>query len=45
MPARAGAARQTSTWPVALAAAEDDVTAQVLALALSAYLLPDRVPF
>ena len=34
-----------ATWPVALAAVEEDATAQVLALALAAYLLPDRVPF
>jgi alpha-1,6-mannosyltransferase len=33
-----------ATWPVALAAAEEDVAAQVFALALAAYLLPDRVP-
>lgn len=34
-----------STWPVALAAVEEDATAQVLSLALAAYLLPARVPF
>jgi hypothetical protein len=33
-----------STWPVALAAVGDDVLAQVVALALVAYLLPDRIP-
>jgi hypothetical protein len=34
-----------ATWPVVLAAVEEDVVAQVLALGLAAYLLPDRVPF
>jgi alpha-1,6-mannosyltransferase len=34
-----------ATWPVALAAVEEDAEAQVLALGLAAYLLPDRVPF
>jgi hypothetical protein len=34
-----------SSWPVALAAVEEDAPAQVLALALAAYLLPSRVPF
>ena len=34
-----------ATWPVVLAAVEEDVAAQVLALGLAAYLLPDRVPF
>jgi MYXO-CTERM domain-containing protein len=34
-----------ATWPVALAAVEEDAAAQVLALALAAYLLPSRVPF
>ena len=34
-----------AVWPVALAATEDDVLAQVVAIALAAYLLPDRVPF
>ena len=33
-----------STWPVALAAVEDDALAQVVALGLALYLLPDRVP-
>jgi hypothetical protein len=31
-------------WPVGLAAAEDDGLAQILALGIAAYLLPDRVP-
>jgi len=30
---------------VVLAAVEEDAVAQVLALGLAAYLLPDRVPF
>jgi hypothetical protein len=34
-----------ATWPVALAAVEEDAAAQVLALAVAAYLLPARVPF
>jgi len=34
-----------ATWPVVLAAVEEDAAAQVLALAVAAYLLPDRVPF
>jgi hypothetical protein len=34
-----------ATWPVVLAAVEEDAVAQVLALGLAAYLLPDRVPF
>ena len=34
-----------SSWPVALAAVEEDAAAQVLALGLAAYLLPSRVPF
>jgi len=34
-----------SSWPVALAAVEEDGAAQVLSLALAAYLLPSRVPF
>jgi hypothetical protein len=34
-----------SSWPVVLAAVEEDAAAQVLALALAAYLLPSRVPF
>lgn len=34
-----------ASWPVALAAVEEDGAAQVLALALAAYLLPARVPF
>lgn len=32
-------------WAISLAAVEEDTAACVLALALSAYLLPDRVPF
>jgi len=34
-----------ATWPVALAAVEDDAVAQVLALSTAAYLLPSRIPF
>jgi len=34
-----------ATWPVVLAAVEEDAVAQVLALVLAAYVLPDRVPF
>jgi alpha-1,6-mannosyltransferase len=34
-----------ATWPVVLAAVEEDTVAQVLALVLAAYVLPDRVPF
>jgi hypothetical protein len=34
-----------ASWPVALAAVEEDAAAQVLALALAAYLLSARVPF
>jgi hypothetical protein len=34
-----------ATWPVVLAAVEEDAAAQILALAVAAYLLPDRVPF
>jgi hypothetical protein len=34
-----------AVWVVPLAAIEDDGVAWVVALALSAYLLPDRVPF
>lgn len=34
-----------AVWVVPLAAIEDDRAAWVVALALSAYLLPDRVPF
>jgi hypothetical protein len=34
-----------ATWPVVLAAVEEDAAAQVLALGLAAYLLPARVPF
>jgi Glycosyltransferase family 87 len=34
-----------AVWVVPLAAIEDDGAAWVVALALSAYLLPDRVPF
>jgi Glycosyltransferase family 87 len=34
-----------ASWPVALAAVEEDAAAQVLALAVAAYLLPSRVPF
>ena len=33
-----------STWPVVLAAIEDDLVAQVVALGVVAYLLPDRIP-
>ena len=33
-----------ATWPVALAAVEDDIVAQGVALGLALYLLPDRVP-
>lgn len=33
-----------STWPVALAAVEDDGLAQVVALGFAAYLLPARIP-
>jgi hypothetical protein len=32
-------------WAISLAAVEEDTVACVLALALSAYLLPDRLPF
>jgi alpha-1,6-mannosyltransferase len=32
-----------ATWPVALAAVEEDVAAQVVAVGLALYLLPDRV--
>jgi hypothetical protein len=31
-------------WAISLAAVEEDTCACVLALALSAYLLPDRIP-
>lgn len=34
-----------ASWPVALAAVEEDAVAQVLALAIAAYLLSARVPF
>ncbi|MGB8003123.1 MAG: glycosyltransferase 87 family protein [Gaiellaceae bacterium] len=34
-----------SSWPVTLAAVEEDRTAQVLALTIAAYLLTARVPF
>jgi hypothetical protein len=34
-----------ATWPVVLAAVEEDAAAQVLALGLAVYLLPARVPF
>jgi Glycosyltransferase family 87 len=34
-----------ATWPVALAAVEEDAAAQVLALVVVAYLLPSRIPF
>ena len=34
-----------STWPVALAAVAEDGTAEIVALAVAAYLLPDRIPF
>ena len=33
-----------STWPVALAAVEEDALTQAVALGLALYLLPDRVP-
>ena len=33
-----------ATWPVALAAVEEDALGQAAALALALYLLPDRVP-
>jgi hypothetical protein len=33
-----------STWPIALAAVEEDAFAQAVALGLALYLLPDRVP-
>jgi len=33
-----------ATWPVGLAAVADDGVAEILALALGAYLLPDRIP-
>ncbi|MDQ2969477.1 MAG: glycosyltransferase 87 family protein [Actinomycetota bacterium] len=33
-----------STWPVVLASIEEDLVAQVVALGLLAYLLPDRIP-
>jgi hypothetical protein len=33
-----------STWPLALAAVEEDVFTQAVALALALYFLPDRVP-
>jgi hypothetical protein len=33
-----------STWPIVLAAVEEDLVAQVVALGLVAYLLPDRIP-
>jgi hypothetical protein len=32
------------TWPVALAAFEEDQAGQIDALALAAYLLPARIP-
>jgi hypothetical protein len=34
-----------ATWSVVLAAVEEDAAAQILALAVAAYLLPARVPF
>jgi hypothetical protein len=34
-----------ATWPIALAAVEEDAAAQILAVAIAAYLLPARVPF
>ena len=34
-----------ATWPVALAAVEEDALAQVVALSIAAYLLPARIPF
>jgi hypothetical protein len=33
-----------STWPVALAAVEEDAAAQIAAIGLAAYFLPDRIP-
>lgn len=33
-----------STWPVALAAVAEDGAGEVVALAVAAYLLPDRIP-
>jgi hypothetical protein len=33
-----------STWPIALAAVEEDMFTQAVALALALYFLPDRVP-
>ena len=33
-----------ATWPVALAAVEEDAAAQILAVAVAAYLLSARVP-
>jgi hypothetical protein len=33
-----------STWPVALAAVAEDGASEVVALAVAAYLLPDRIP-
>jgi len=34
-----------STWPVALAAVDDDALGSMVALGLAAYLLPDRIPW
>jgi hypothetical protein len=34
-----------STWPVALAAVDEDVVGSAVALALAAYLLPARIPW
>lgn len=33
-----------ATWPLALAAVEEDALAQAVALGLAVYLLPDRIP-
>jgi hypothetical protein len=33
-----------STWPIALAAVEEDALAQTVALGLALYFLPDRIP-
>ena len=34
-----------STWPVALAAVDDDVLGSAVALGVAAYLLPARIPW
>jgi hypothetical protein len=33
-----------STWPIALAAIDEDLLGQAVALGLALYLLPDRIP-